>query len=285
MIRRAAILGFAAGQVLSALGGSSAAEAPLTADRLRQSLLAACEAGAAPYGSYDRAIAQGAVALIGIGALSAEDFSAVRIGFCALRAAGGPVGVTACGEDVILLDDKYRNAKQSLVLSATLAHEVKHVLQHRAERAARGKAWCDSADYVEQKASLEAEADEFGDAAAALVALGRPIEITSACDKPLTVYLEADDAVGAADPSFLRIAAKGSARAADRALSPRALYFAEAAPTPKGEARSRQSGNTRIVEGRLISLKAARLVAADRLETPFRLTLSCAGEAVENAGP
>jgi hypothetical protein len=38
----------------------------------------------------------------------------------------------------------------------------------------------------------------------------------------------------------------------------------------------RSRGGTRIVEGRLARLKETRLVAAGRVEGPYRLRLSCA---------
>lgn len=286
MIARLAIFGLAAALNAAPCDTARASSAPLPANRLPEAFLAACEAAAPSYGGYERAIAEGAAALIAIGALSGDDFAAARIGFCPLRAEGGPFGVTACGEDVILLDDKYRKGKDALVLSATLAHEMKHVLQHRGRRAARGRAWCDSADYASERDALEAEADAFGDGAAALVALGRPVEIASACDRPLTVYVEAEDAVAVAgaEPLFLSIPARGAAIAADRARSPGALYFAESAPPAPG-AGARGGGQTRIVEGRLIRLRPARLAAPPRLDGRFRLTLSCAGEAVEKAEP
>lgn len=259
-----------------------AAAGPLNADALPAELLAQCDAEAAPYRRYEPAIAASADALIAIGALMPEDFIGVRIGFCPMRRAGGPVGSNSCPDDIVLLDDKYRAANQALVLHATLAHEVTHVRQHRAKKARSGAAWCDSAEFRAEKSSLETAADEFGDAAAALIALGRKIEIVNDCAAPLLVYLEADNpAMTGGIAEFQHIDARSAAIATARAASGRVHFYARTAPTsgPTQVFDDPRSAQSRYIEGELVRLKAARLSASDRLKSPFRLRLSCKADA------
>ena len=274
--------GAAIAAMLAALSSARAGETSiLTADQLPPALLAACEARAAALDRAEPAIATSAAALTAIGALAPEDFDGVRIGFCPMRRESGPVGATSCRDDIILLDEKYRAPREALVLHATLAHEITHVRQHRAKKASLGAAWCDSAAFRAAKEAHEAAADEFGDKAAALIALGREIEIINDCDAPLLVYAEAVDPVPAGGvAAFERARPHGAAVARDRALSGRVLYYAETAPAsgPKRIFTDPKSSQSRFVDGRLVRLAAARLSAPDRLTSPFRLRLSCASD-------
>lgn len=256
---------------------------PLPADQMPLGLLDACEAEAEPFSRYALPISAAVRALTDIGVFKAEEFADVRIGFCGLQRAGGPVATASCSGGIILLDEKYAGADQALVLKATLAHEMTHHFQHQDRMERFGPDYCASERYLTEKPALEAEADAFGDAVAGLISLGRAVEIVNACDDPLSIYLEAYDpvAVSGAGPAFQRIAALTSGVAAERALSGRVRFFARTAPT-SGAAHVWQdtaSAETRFVEGRLIRLKTSRLAALDRVGSPFRLRLSCTAAA------
>lgn len=276
MIRRRVIAVAGAAAIVSAAPANAA---PLTADRLPPALLADCEARALPFGRYAPAISASARALIDIGAFAAEEFQSARIGFCELQRVGGPVATASCPDGVILLDEKYAGAGQAFVLQATLAHEMTHHLQHQERTTRYGPGYCASARYSADKPALEKEADAFGDKVAALFTLGRPVEIFNACDDPVSIYFEADDpvAVRGAGPAFQRVPARASSIAAERALSRSVRIFARTDPAsgPAYVWQDEASAQTRFVEGRLIRLKTFRLSAPDRVESPFRLRLSC----------
>ncbi len=263
---------------LMALATPAGAE-PLTADLLAPQLLADCEDKAPPFDRYAPPVAAAARSLIDIGVFAAEEFVDVRVGFCALQAAGGPVATASCGDGVILLDEKYARPDQALVLGATLAHEMKHHLQHREKKARFGAGYCEGARYAADKPSLEAEADAFGDAVGELFVSGRAVEIINACEEPVLVYLEPDDpvAVRGAAPRFQRIAAKSSAFAAERALTATVRFHARTMAARAAFVwQDRTSPHSRIVEGRSIRLREMRLSAAGREKGPFRLRLTCA---------
>ncbi|MDZ7629492.1 MAG: hypothetical protein U5J99_13915 [Parvularculaceae bacterium] len=271
--------GAAFAAALLALAPPADAAAPLTADLLPPSLLDSCEAAAPSFGAYAPPIAASVRALTDIGAVSARDFQGVRIGFCALKAAGGPVATAACADSVILLDDKYARADEALVLHATLAHEMAHHFQHRDKKAAFGEGYCESARYAADKPALEETADAFGDAVAELFVLGRSIEIFNACAAPVLVYLEAAEpvAVRGTTPAFLRVEAGAAALAPERALSGAVRFHARTAPgaLPAFAWEDRAGPHARIVESRPVRLKEMRLKAAGRETGPFRLRLTC----------
>ena len=148
------------------LASFSANAAPLSAVKLPPELLAACDEKTKPLENLVGPIRAAADNLINAGIFTAEDFEGVRLGFCELRKANGPVATASCREDVILLDVKYADRSEALVRSATLAHEMKHILQHRKLRAAFGVSYCLSDDYEAGKPEMEKEADAFGDKAA-----------------------------------------------------------------------------------------------------------------------
>lgn len=254
----------------------------LTADRLPPALLAECDARAAPFGAFDAPIARSVAALTAIGAFGADEFESVKMGFCDFARAGGPAAAASCAGDIILLDSQYAAEKQAFVLSATIAHEMKHFLQHRDARARLGADYCDSAQYRADKASMEAEADAFGDAVGRLLLLGRPAEIANECAVPLAVYLEPRDPATreSAPPVFQILAPHETARARVHALSARFLYYAETRPSA-GKARvfeNRSSPHRRFVEGRQVRLIETRLESAARSAGPFRLELSCGAD-------
>jgi hypothetical protein len=266
-----------------ALPSASAADpltpAPLTVDLLPPRLLADCDARAEPVERAAPQIARAAHALTDLGVLAAAAFDGARLGFCALQDAGGPVAAASCNDGVILLDEKYAVDGQSLVLLATLAHEMTHHLQHRARKARHGEAYCGSALYTEEKPGLEAAADAFGDGAAALYALGRAIEIVNTCDDPVSVFVEARDpvAVRGAQAAFQRVPARAAAIAPERALSGRLRFYAATAPAtgPKHLWQDLASPYPRIVEGRLVRPRETRAAPTGPLKGPFRLRLSC----------
>lgn len=262
-----------------ALAPPAAAE-PLTADLLPPALLAGCEAKAAAFGRYAPAIAGSVRALSDLGVFAAKEFEGVRIGYCPLQAAGGPVATASCADGVILLDEKYARAEEALVLHSTLAHEMKHHFQHRAKKAQFGAGYCESARYAADKPALEAAADAFGEAVAELFVLGRSVEVVNVCAAPVLVYLEAADpvAVRGRAPAFLRIKAGAAGMAPERALSGAIRYFARTAPgaRPSFVWQNQAGPHSRIVEERPIRLKDARLRAAERETGPFRLRLTCA---------
>jgi hypothetical protein len=251
-------------------------DAPLAADALPPALLAECDARAAAFGAYDAAIAESVAALRAIGVFKREDFAGVRIGFCALKRAGGPVAAASCASDIILLDEKYAAAREALVLNATLAHEMKHVFQHRERREEFGAAYCDSPRYAADKEAMEEEADAFGDAVGELFVVGRAVEIVNRCDVPLAVYLEADDPAKnrEAPPAFEIAPARSTALSRERGLSSRFFYYAQTAGKKSPTVNS-SSPVRRFIEGRSYPLRETRLAASARATGPFRLVLTC----------
>lgn len=280
MIQRRPLSILGAALVLSLDAGAIGAE-PLTTDKLPPSLLAACDARAEPFDRYAPSIAGAAAALIDIGAFAREDFDDARIGFCAMQRASGPVAATSCEDGIILLDEKFAAASQTLNLRATLAHEMTHHLQHRTGRTRDGEAYCASARYAAEKPAFEAEADAFGDKVAALFLRGRGVEIVNACEAPVAIYIEAQDpvAVRGAGAAFEPVAARGRAMSAERSLSGRFLFYARTAPAagPAHVWQDRTGAQSRIVGGRPVRLRTMRLSAPASLDRPFRLRLSCPG--------
>lgn len=263
---------------MASLQAGASAE-PLTADELPPSLLAECDERAQAYGRYAPPIADAAGALIRLGVFKEQEFQDAKIGFCDLKRAGGPVAATSCDDGVILLDEKYASPGEALNLKATLAHEMMHHLQHRSAKARFGPGYCAGARYQADKPALEKEADAFGDRVAALLALGRDVEVVNACNTPVAIYLEADDpvAVRGSAPVFLGVPAGGAAIAGERALSGGLRFYAETAPKDgvRHVWQDKAGGETRMIEGRLVRLKRTRLAAADRADGPFRLRLTC----------
>lgn len=252
----------------------------LPADALPQTFLEACDARVRPFGLFAPPVADAAAALIGIGAFSADEFRAVAIGFCNFSAVSGPVATTACRADAILLDEKYRAADQALVLRATLAHEMMHVLQHRALRAVHGAAYCDGSLYPADRGWMEAQADAFGDAVGELFVTGRPVAIANDCAAPVSAHVELNDPAprppGGA--SGLTVFAPGETRRlAARSRTSRALLYAETvtAEGPVAFWSGADAANLRFVDGRSYRLREAALAAGDRISGPFELRLVC----------
>lgn len=251
----------------------------LSSDELPQYVLEACDMRAMPYGGYDKKIAASVEALTDMGAFETAEFYDVKIGWCDLREAQGPAATTSCAGDTILLDSGYAKTDQSLVRNATLAHEMKHVLQHRAQKASHGDAYCDSDQYASDKGWMEAEADAFGDGVAELFFTGRAVEIRNECANALTVYLEADHPISAnAEPNmFITAAPNSSAPSQERAVSKFFKIYAEIASS---QAREPIRGGAsmpykRFIGGRMYGLQQVTLNASSRAAGPFYLTLSC----------
>jgi hypothetical protein len=277
--RRAPALAFA----LSVAGAASpaiAADAPaaIASDQVPAEILRTCEAKAQAFGAYDVAVAGAIADLDALGVFAPEDFSAVRIGLCPLRAHGGPVATTACARDIILLDEKYAGADARPLLRATLAHEMQHVRQHRDRRVRRGAAWCDSDAYRPERAALEAEAAAFGDAVAALFYVGRPIEVRNACTVAVGVFLEGEGvAAGRAGARLFDAAAGATVQAPSAATSRHVRYYARSAAADGrrwvwGDA---QGPDRRFIDGRTVGLRRLTLPAPRDAAAPFRLVLRC----------
>ena len=256
---------------------------PIPADQLPASLLTACEARSKRFGRYDKPVAEAVDGLIELGVFEQSDFRDVKVGFCELREAQGPVATTACANDIILLDAKYTAKDQALTLKATLAHEMKHVLQHRRLKAQYGDAHCNTDQYRADKDWMEIEADAFGDAVAALFVIGRPVEVVNKCPVPIYIYLEADEPMttGAAVPTFLDAAPNATTPSTERSASNRFKFYAETRAengTETGEKRvwrGATRAHLRYIEGGAYPLKRVVLTNPIRSSGPFRMTLSC----------
>ncbi|MEM8772840.1 MAG: hypothetical protein AAGD92_14430 [Pseudomonadota bacterium] len=157
-------------------------------DQIPEAVLDACDRDAEAYEHYDTAIASAANDLIALGVFSKTEFQGVKTGYCDLLKLRGPVGTTSCRRDTILLDEKYKDERQKLVLAATLAHEMKHVLQHREQKAQYGDIYCESDQYEADKAWMEDDADAFGDSVAGLLFVGRSIRIENRCPFPVSIF-------------------------------------------------------------------------------------------------
>lgn len=263
----------------SAAAAGSAGAAGLASDKVPADIIAACEAAARPFGAFDAAVETAIGDLDALGVLLREDFSGVRIGFCPLAAHDGPVATTACAADVILLDAKYAGPGAGPLLRSTLAHEMRHVRQHRARRAQLGPGYCAGADYRGERAALEAEAEAFGDETAALFFVGRPIAIRNDCPVAIRLYLEGEGLAGAGGaPAGPFIAPARSTAPIGAATTSRHIRF-YALSEPKDSRRwvwrAAQGADRRFIGGRTVGLKPMTLAAPRAPDAPFRLVLSC----------
>ena len=251
----------------------------IASDAVPPSVLGPCDAAARAQGAYAAEIEAARRSLVALSVFDDAEFEGVRIGYCGLVAAEGPVATTSCADDIILLDEKYAAPAQSLVLAATLAHEMKHVLQHREKRAASDAGYCADDAYLADRAALEADAEAFGGAVLQLVFAGREIAIRNACPAPVSVFVAPDapkTAAGATGAAF----AIAPGAAADETLrsASRSVRYAAISATANGR-RHRWAGEKnaerRMVGGERIPLIAAILPVADRADGPFQLTLRC----------
>ena len=269
-----------AASIFMALGSlSSAFATPVPANELPKEMLIACDQNAKPFGEYADAIVDAVNDLVAIGAFSADEFEGVKIGFCGLRRAGGPAATTSCAEDLILMDSGYAAHDRRLVRNATLAHEMKHVFQHRALIAKHGDGYCGSERYAADWEWMEREADTFGDGVAELFFAGRAVEIKNECSVPVSIYLEADHpmAVAGERPVFLEAPAHGAIGSPERSTSKSFKVFA--ATVSEANQKIIRGGsamaNKRVVGGNTYGLESVALANADRSTGPFQMTLSC----------
>ncbi len=276
----------AIGVVAGFAGDERAIAAPRPADALPASLLEHCDQQAKPFERYARTIGAAASALVDMGVFAEADFRGVKIGFCGLRGAQGPVATTACASDTILLDHKYDHPGQTLTLLATLSHEMKHYFQHRDRKAEFGANYCDSARYNADKPWMEAEADAFGDAVAELFVLGRVVEIVNDCPSPLSIVVEPDRPASAGGDAlgFLEIAPHDTAHWTVNALSKHVRFYAETdiggeKKIWRGETRA----NMRFVDGRSYRLTRISLGNQQASKVPFQLRLSSQAAALQCA--
>ncbi len=252
------------------------------ADLLPQELLDACDAHARPFGDYDKHIANAADALIDLGVFSESEFGNVDIGYCGLRAARGPAATISCARDIILLDRGYGSKERGLALTITLAHEMKHYLQHQEKKAAFGEAYCQSEGYAADKIWMERDADAFGDEVAALMVSGRPVELVNECPVAVTYYLEADRPAGAGErrQRFEKAPPKTTVASAQRALSREFKFYGASAPMEGAQRvwQGKTMAHRRFIDGESYGLARKTLANAERTQGPFQLRLSCAPE-------
>lgn len=270
----------AAGALLAA---RTAAASPVPSDEISPTLLHACDEQAMPFGGYDPAIAAAVADLTAMGVFTEAEFHSVKIGFCALRAVEGPAATISCARDIILLDSGQSANDKRLVRNANLAHEMKHYLQHSAQKAVFGERYCFNDQYAKNKIGMEEEADAFGDEVAALFFAGRSVEIKNECPVPVSIYLEADRPVWAAGGAldFTQVAPHATVVHAERSASKFFRVYAETQTSggPKRIWGAARSADSRIIAGKSYGLKPVTLSNASRSNGPFRMTLSCPPDA------
>ncbi len=264
--------------IVSALQVPAMAE-PQPSEQLPNEFLDACDAQAKAFGSYDSVIAKAVNALVAMGVFTETEFHPVTIGFCDLRLVDGPVATTSCARNAILLDSGYAARDQELVVNATLAHEMKHHLQHGVQKTKFGDGYCSSAQYDTDKTWMEEEADAFGDAVGALFFVGRPVEIINECAVPVSVYLEADNPISTSSDAatFTNIPAGSTIVSTERAIS---KFFKLYAETKTNADHKKTWGNARMahqrrIDGNIYGLKNVALNNPSRSIGPFQMTLTC----------
>ena len=249
----------------------------LASDNVPQKVLDACDADAD--GDYNAPIKSAVQSLIEIGAFTDNDFDGVKIGFCSLRQFDGPVATTSCARNSILLDEKYANKSQSFVLRATLAHEMKHFLQHQKQKAAHGETYCVSAQYDADKEWMEVDADKFGDDVAGMLFVGRLIEIENTCPVTVRIYLDEGTIIPEDEQphSFISAPPETSVSAFARSKSKFIKIFAES--EHDGERQwvwqNKTTMHKRVVDGKSFGLTDYILSAKSPSAGPFLLKLSC----------
>lgn len=269
--------------LLAVSSASPGFASPVSSDELAPALLDACDEQAMPFGGYHPAIAASVNDLTAMGVFTEAEFNRVKIGFCGLRDAQGPAATISCARDIILLDAAYTADGKRLVRNANLAHEMKHYLQHRAQKAAFGEGYCASEQYAADKIRLEEEADAFGDEVAALFFAGRSVEIKNDCPVPVAIYLEAARPVWATGGAlaFTQIAPHATVVQTERSASKFFKVYAEmqSSGEPKRIWGAARSADGRIIAGRSYGLKPVTLSNASRSSGPFRMVLSCPPDA------
>lgn len=260
------------------MAGASTA-APIPAQNLAPEVLEQCDASAEKFRSFHPAIKSSARTLIDLGAFTEAEFRNVKIGYCGLRTANGPVATTSCRNDIILLDENYRLDNQRLVMTATLAHEMKHYLQHAQQRTRYGPGYCESEHYEKDKRWMEIDADKFGDEVAALLFAGRPVEIRNRCSSPLSLYLETATPRAAIQSffDFLEVPPLSNAVTPHRSTSKFFKVYArsENADGNRVILRDTSESETRDIGGKTYRLKNITMASKARSSGPFVLRLTC----------
>lgn len=264
---------FAGGRAMAVLNSS---------DNISREILDQCDEQALAYEDYDAIIAAAAEGLAALGVFTKSEFRGVKIGFCDLQRVQGPVATTSCARDTILLDTKYANKDESLVLKTTLSHEMKHYFQHRGQKIRFGENYCFSDQYKSDKAWMEEEADAFGDNVAALLFIGRTVEIKNNCPVAVTVYLEDDDPLGPAPDGarFIDIAPQSTVTAPGQSRSKFFKFYAQSEPV-RGERRfwrNATMAHRRMINGKAYGLKQTTLSNRSRATGPFQMKLSCSNK-------
>jgi hypothetical protein len=259
--------------------GSPAPSLPLSSNELDPDLLAECDLRAQRYGGYDRVVQSAINTLTDLGVFAEEEFAHVRIGFCGLRRAGGPAASASCASDIILLDGKYANENQQLALVSTLAHEMKHVLQHAELKQKFGPEYCFSERYGADSVWMEKEADAFGDAVGALAVVGRPIEIENACPVAVSAYLDGENVFfdNGSAPKLIS-AASGSTVNVDATSASKIVKLFARSDEYFGRRwvwTDAKQGEERIIDGKRRRLTRYALSNRERASGPFVLKLSC----------
>ena len=242
-------------------------------------MLETCDAHAKPVGDYDKAVQSAVDGLIALGVFTEAEFADVKIGFCDLRSAGGPVATASCSESTILIDRKYAAASERLVLISTLAHEMAHQLQFQSRKFLSGESYCFSEAYGAEKQQMEAEAAALGDAVVALAFVGRPIEIDNACPSAIEVYLDGEHVSfdSANPPKVVTVPANSTVSAGASSTSKFVNVYAASnhADGRRWAWGDMGSGGERIINGERRRLTRHALVNRERASGPFVLELNC----------
>ena len=238
-----------------------------------------CESRSPFFSDYHPTIKKAADDLIAMGVFTQGEFSGVRIDFCALYEQYGRYGTTNCSNDVVLLDEGYARKGRDLVLRATLAHEMKHVLQHRELRLAHGLDYCASNQYENDKPRLEAEADMFGDRVARLFFGGRAVEIRNQCSVPVSVYLEPNKPLVRSEtlPEVATVPPGGVYETAERATSNEFRGFLEALEGAymRVDWTNFGGGYSRIIGKEIRIVNDVVIGNPERVKGPFVLNVTC----------
>ena len=264
--------------IVAVLTGDAVAQVN-PSDHIPSEILVDCDLRAKSYGNYHPSVMSAKTKLLDLGVFSESDFQGIKIGFCDLASVHGPVATTSCELDTILLDTKYARKNLSLVLSTTLAHEVKHYLQHQKFKAQFGNGYCVSERYKTEKPGMEVAADKFSDNVAGLLFVGRSVEIENRCDAPVVVYIESDNAIPPAPDSraFIPIAAHSRVTVPMHSASNAFKFYAQ---SNLNNGRrwvwrgSKQQGK-RLIKGKAYQLRKTRLSNKFRDTGPFILRLTC----------
>ena len=250
---------------------------PLPSSALDQAMLSDCDALARPYGDYQQEVWSAIDALDRLGVFAPEEFRNVRIGICDLRSQNGPVATTSCERNTILLDEKYENDASQFSLVSTLAHEMKHVLQHAVKKEQYGDVYCSSDQYVRDKDALERDADAFSVAVEKIAFLGRPVEIENTCPSAVEVYVDGESVRFEEPDSYQIVSVKPNTTISANATSTsKSIQYYAATTLSDGLRRYwRGGGEERIIDGVRHQLAPVDLETSARASGSFVLRVHC----------